>query len=57
MMIASRNDGKARRTSMRRIRMLSHQPPTKPATAPMSVPMRIARLIAPNPAGTDTRVP
>jgi hypothetical protein len=57
MAMARSRDGNARMTSMRRIRTLSLQPPTKPANAPMAVPRTIAKAMAANPIVSDVRVP
>jgi hypothetical protein len=49
--------GKARKTSVIRIRVSSSTPPANPANAPRIVPIVAARAITISPTGIETRAP
>jgi hypothetical protein len=49
--------GKAKTTSVIRIRTSSTQPPKKPATRPTTVPIKAVTVMSNRPTGTDSLAP
>ncbi|MBP1706262.1 MAG: hypothetical protein H6Q36_2001 [Chloroflexi bacterium] len=54
---ARTNVGRTRKKSVRRIRAVSTQPPTKPEKTPMTTPIRTVMRVASSPIIIDTLAP